>query len=219
MKLYYETVTDYLMRYLVRIMNSPNFNDFRLVGGTSLALQIGHRKSVDIDLFTDIDYGTIDTQSISKFLQEAFPIVKGIETFDRIGLGYSVRIGDTNEELIKLDMYYTEKYIFPMIIQDGIRFASDKEVAAMKMQAITSPNPRKKDFWDICELLEKYSLNDMIEWGIERNPYSLTKEAIINSLKNINSVDSSEPINCIKDNYWELVVMDLLEAVKKIATL
>lgn len=64
MKLYYQTVSESLLGILKKIMDSEIFADFRLVGGTSLSLQRGHRRSVDIDLFTDLDYGTMPVLEI-----------------------------------------------------------------------------------------------------------------------------------------------------------
>lgn len=37
------------------------FSDLRLGGGTALALQIGHRKSIDLDFFGIVDFDQIDT--------------------------------------------------------------------------------------------------------------------------------------------------------------
>lgn len=59
-KLYWNTVAPILESVLQDIINEPLFSSFRLVGGTSLSLQLGHRMSVDIDLFTDAEYGSID---------------------------------------------------------------------------------------------------------------------------------------------------------------
>ncbi len=59
-KLYTEVVTPQLLSILKTLMVSRPFDDFRLVGGTALSLYRGHRISVDIDLFTDALYGSID---------------------------------------------------------------------------------------------------------------------------------------------------------------
>jgi hypothetical protein len=64
MKMYWNTVTPLLKIILIELMNEPLFNKFRLVGGTALSLQIGHRMSVDIDLFTDYEYGSVDFKEI-----------------------------------------------------------------------------------------------------------------------------------------------------------
>lgn len=55
MNLHYETVSPLLKETLQKLVNSPIFKDFTLIGGTCLSLQLGHRRSIDIDLFTDID--------------------------------------------------------------------------------------------------------------------------------------------------------------------
>lgn len=64
MNLHYETVSPLLKETLQKLVNSPIFKDFTLIGGTCLSLQLGHRRSIDIDLFTDIDYGTMNTKEI-----------------------------------------------------------------------------------------------------------------------------------------------------------
>lgn len=58
--MYYNTVNEHLKNALLSLMKSEVFIPFRLVGGTALSLQLGHRISVDIDLFTDAPYGSID---------------------------------------------------------------------------------------------------------------------------------------------------------------
>ena len=62
--LYYNTVNNLLKKSLLQLMAADEFASFRLVGGTALSLQIGHRESIDIDLFSDVDYGEIDFDSI-----------------------------------------------------------------------------------------------------------------------------------------------------------
>ncbi|MDO3694735.1 nucleotidyl transferase AbiEii/AbiGii toxin family protein [Wenyingzhuangia sp. chi5] len=56
-------------------MNKHEFNTFRLVGGTSLSLQYGHRESIDIDLFTDEAYVSIDFKKLENRLHKTFPYV------------------------------------------------------------------------------------------------------------------------------------------------
>ena len=67
--LYYQTVTELLKKSLVQLMQATAFNDFRLVGGTALSLQLGHRISVDIDLFTDRPYGSLDFDALEEHLK------------------------------------------------------------------------------------------------------------------------------------------------------
>lgn len=214
MNLHYETVSPLLKETLQKLVNSPIFKDFTLIGGTCLSLQLGHRRSIDIDLFTDIDYGTMNTKEIKEFIQGSFPYSENTDSLDTSALGYTLYMGDSPIDKIKVDFFYTEKFIFPIQEIDHIRIADIREIAAMKLSAITEEEPRQKDFWDIHELNEKYSFKDMIDWGIKRNEWSVTEESILNGFQKIDSIkESPEGIDCFKGNYWSLVKDDLKEMV------
>lgn len=214
MNLHYETVSPLLKETLQKLVNSPIFKDFTLIGGTCLSLQLGHRRSIDIDLFTDIDYGTMNTKEMKEFIQRSFPYSENTDSLDISALGYTLYMGDSPIDKIKVDFFYTEKFIFPIQEIDHIRIADIREIAAMKLSAITEEEPRQKDFWDIHELNEKYSFKDMIDWGIKRNEWSVTEEGILNGFQKIDSVkESPEGIDCFKGNYWSLVKDDLKEMV------
>ena len=141
-----------------------------LVGGTSLALQRGHRLSIDIDLFTGVPYGEMKTNGIASALLEMFPYTDRVDELQHSQMVYSMYVGDSKEDCIKLDLCYDEALIFPLIETDGLRIASEKEIAAMKMQTITQTEQRRKDFWDIHDLLESYTLTELMDWGIQRYP-------------------------------------------------
>jgi hypothetical protein len=70
--IYFNTVNELLKSSLLKLMASKEFSQFRLVGGTALSLQIGHRESIDIDLFSDIEYGTLNFNEIEDFLKSNF---------------------------------------------------------------------------------------------------------------------------------------------------
>ena len=72
-KLFYVTVRPLIKSILVLLMKEEVFKAFRLVGGTALSLQLGHRESVDIDLFTEAEYGSIEFDIIEKYLEGQFP--------------------------------------------------------------------------------------------------------------------------------------------------
>ncbi len=78
-----------------------------------------------------------------------------------MGLGKSYFIGNTEDDLVKLDLFYTDPFVFPLIMEQKVRFASVQEIAAMKLEVV-GQGGRKKDFWDIHELLESYTLNELI---------------------------------------------------------
>lgn len=213
MKLYYDTVSTPLLSILRKLMASEMFKDFRLVGGTALALQRGHRRSVDIDLFTDLDYADMPVAAMQEYLEKEFPIHKGTESMDMPANGYHIFLSEGQEPPIKADFFYTEPFIFPAIEADGLRFADQKEIAAMKLGVIGSQIYRQKDYWDIHDLLEDYSLPEMIQWALQRDPYSYTKEDIIKGLQQVDQVQES-PMGIVSLkplSYWELKVLDLKE--------
>lgn len=217
MKLHYETVSDTLLMYLKKMMLSEAFKDFRLVGGTALSLQRGHRRSIDIDLFTDREYGSMPIREIKEFFEKEFPIHDGTDSLTESSMGYHIRIGDGNGPIVKVDLFYTVPYIFPCLSQDGLRLADEKEIAAMKILAIAGPIKRQKDYWDIHEMLNDYSIKEMIEWSLARHPYSLSQEAIFEGFDSISQVEESpEGIDSLKPlDYWELKIMDLQQVLKE----
>src|ERR1700743_782776 len=103
--LYWNTVTETLKNVLQTLMAADELKDFRLVGGTALSLQLGHRVSVDIDLFTDAEYGSIDFDVIEDFLKDNFECVFG-DFGGNPGIGKSYIIGYSRSQTVNLDLYY-----------------------------------------------------------------------------------------------------------------
>ncbi len=74
-KLHYITTGQQMQRILKTLMKAKEFDAFRLVGGTALSLHRGHRESLDIDLFSDATYDSIDFKAIESFLSNTFSYV------------------------------------------------------------------------------------------------------------------------------------------------
>jgi len=91
--------------------------------------------------------------------------------------------------------------------------ASIEEIAAMKMEVI-GKGGRKKDFWDIHELLDYLSLEQMFALHAERYPYSHSKEVLRNKLVDFQFADDDLNPICFKGKYWELIMEDLNDIVK-----
>lgn len=214
--LYYKTVTPQLRESLELLMNMQSLTMFRLVGGTSLSLQLGHRISIDIDLFTDVEYGLIDTIAIKNELQKTFTIVENADDLNSTALGYTLYCGNEPDNTIKVDLFYTDSYIFPVKNIDNLRLASIQEIAAMKMLAICN-GLRKKDYWDIHELMNHFSLKDMIGWGIQRHPYELNFDLLKDKLQNITDFADNTEIICLRKKYWEFIKEDIEEKAKEIS--
>lgn len=213
MKLHLNTVDPVLLDYLTRLMGNDCFKDFYLVGGTALSLQLGHRKSVDIDLFTGRLYGTVNLKEIKDTLSNLFGKVKNIDSLDEQQMVYSLYVGDSDETMVKLDLCYDEPLIFPLVETDGIRMASDKEIAAMKLLAIVTGD-RCKDFWDVHQLMKTYPLETMIEWSLKRNPYTLTRTDILQSFEKIWDFPEPYDIISLTDEKWPFVADELYTEAK-----
>ena len=194
-------------------MQATVFDSFRLVGGTALSLQIGHRESIDIDLFSDIPYGTIDFDQIDYFLRQHFHYVSTSTLSPALGKAYF--LGHTKNQTFKLDVFYTDPFIQPCVEIDSIRLASVEEIIAMKVDVIQRGG-RKKDFWDLHELLTQFSIMKMISLHEKRYPYSHNKELIIKNLTQFDYADEDLNPICLKGKYWEFIKDDFQEIIAKI---
>lgn len=190
-------------------MAAKEFNAFRLVGGTALSLHRGHRESNDIDLFSDAPYESIDFGAIYAFICNTFSYVD-TNDYKEVGLGKSYFIGNSEEDCIKLDLFYTDKFMQDIIQIDGIRLATVEEIIAMKIDVI-SRGGRKKDFWDIHELKDDYSIEEMLALHKQRNPYTHDGDQIRRNFSNFeNADDDFDPI-CLKGKYWEIIKLDIID--------
>lgn len=210
-KLFYNTTSPLLLSTLTQLMSEPLFNPFRLVGGTALSLQLGHRISVDIDLFTDADYNSLDFNLFEKYLSENFSYYYSTSN-GPVAFGKTYFIGPNENDTIKLDLYYTDTFIDNYILNNGIRLATIREIMAMKMDVI-SRGGRKKDFWDVHELMEDITLPELIQLHQKRHPFTYNSAHLIEKLTDFSHADEDfEPI-CLKGKHWEIIKLDLLEFV------
>lgn len=211
--LHWNTVTPLLRSGLKQLMAEPLFDKFRLVGGTALSLHLGHRISVDIDLFTDADYGSIDFHKIDEYLRKVYYYVSPAKLAEPVAMGTSYIVGDTVEESFKLDIYYTtDPFIFPVVNKEEIRLASKEEIAAMKIDVVQRGG-RKKDFWDLHALLDEYTITQMIGMHEKRYPYSHDKALIVSNFIDFTSADEDFDPVCLLGKQWETIKLDLLEVL------
>ena len=154
--LHYETIYPNTLELLKKIQSLDMFKESRLVGGTALALQLGHRVSVDLDFFGKIDapledivfelssFASVSPISASKMMR--FLIVDGI----------------------KVDIVnYPYPWIDSPVVENGVTLASIQDIAAMKLSAITNRGT-KKDFIDYYFLLKTYSLEELLDLYVRK---------------------------------------------------
>jgi hypothetical protein len=210
--LYWNTVNNLLKDSLLTLMKAEELREFRLVGGTGLSLHLGHRMSVDIDLFTDASYGSVDFDAIESFLKSHFAHVDG-EFGGNPGMGKSYLIGTDAENVVKLDLYYTmDPFFQQLVLEDGIRLATIEEIIAMKVDVVQRGG-RKKDFWDLHELLSAYNINSMIDLHRQRFEWTHDEALIQYNFTNFADADNDLDPICLKNKQWIFVKEDFADAV------
>ncbi len=152
-----ETVYPATFAVLKKLSALPALEEFQLVGGTALALQIGHRHSIDLDFFTpNIDF---DEKTLLRILQSLGETV--VFTTDKNWLGI-------NFEGVKVDILkYPYPLLKPVVEYGDLRLVSKEDIAAMKLSAISSRGA-KKDFIDLYFLLKEFSLPEMLGFYSEK---------------------------------------------------
>ena len=144
-----ETVEPHTFSVLRKLMQMPELQDFALVGGTALSLLYGHRMSIDLDLFSNKPF---ENQIIVDALQNQFGAsFDNRSTNPRFGIFCFV-------DEVKVDIVrHPHPIIRPDLLIDEIRMFSTEDIIAMKVQAILGRG-KKKDFWDVAELLKQRDL-------------------------------------------------------------
>jgi len=184
-------------------MQMEALKNFALVGGTNLSLRLGHRISEDLDIFANEPY---DSEDVAKPLRDLFPgeitiVDKRVHTI----LAY-VRT-------VKVDLVlHRYPYLQPVETIDSVRFVSIPDVVAMKLNAITRRGA-KKDFFDIAELLDQYSLAEMLQFFADK--YASTDIGfVVRSLTYFEEAENSKDPVMLKAVNWEQVKKKIQQAVQ-----
>lgn len=157
--LHKETVDQSTLELLTQIQQKEYMNGFYLVGGTALALILGHRKSIDIDLFSNFSF-------------DAGQILENLTADFRFNLFFSANNtlkGSINQVKVDILAHRYPLLNEPLII-DGISMLSLEDIVAMKLNAISVSGQRVKDFIDIYYLLDNYTVEEMI--GFYKKKYT-----------------------------------------------
>lgn len=198
--LFKQTVEPSTFSLLEKLVDLPSLKEFYLVGGTALALQIGHRNSIDLDLFSDKEY---DQDRIMSEMPWEF------EVLGRSNLYLGLQIEGTKVDIVK--------YLFPritaLIIEDGIPMASPFEIAGMKLWAITRRGT-KKDFIDLYFLLKEISLEEMLDFFRKKFP-NVDPLLVLRSLSYFGDADLEAMPEMFVDVEWEEMKATIQETLTK----
>ena len=169
--LYRATLEKSTLGLLKKLQQAPVLGNVRLVGGTALALQLGHRQSVDLDFFGPISV------SGSQIVEQLFPL--GFEDITIVRDIGAVKVFFIDK--IKVDIVsYRYAWLEDAVREDGIVMAGLKDIAAMKLSAVTNRGS-KKDFIDVYYLLRHFSIRQMLDF-YEQKYYDGSLYNVIRSL-------------------------------------
>jgi hypothetical protein len=201
--LYYTTIDSTTLELLKRLLAIPYFFNLYLAGGTSLALQIGHRKSIDLDLFGTIEADDITITGALNTLGSIQLIRKTPNIFIYIVNGIKVDI-----------VNYPYPWIQSPCNEDQLRLAGKKDIAAMKLAAIAGRGSRK-DFIDIFFLLQEFSLQEMISFYNEKYRDG-SSFLVLKSLTYFNDAEMDPDPFMLKKAEWKQVKQSIVNSVEAV---
>ncbi len=201
--LHYETISPDTLGLLKKAQSLDILQNTMLIGGTALALQIGHRVSIDLDFFGKADAELEElAEEFSSFASTVSPI--SASKMMRFLIVDGIKIDIVN---------YNHPWIDKPVVEDGIRLAGIRDIAAMKLSAITNRGT-KKDFIDYYFLLQIYSLDELISFY--RQKYS--EAQLFTSIKSLTYFGDAEtdPMpRMLVPIRWDDVKTSIITAVKQ----
>ena len=199
--LHVSTVKPATLAILKHLMSIPELSAFALVGGTALSLRYGHRKSVDLDLFSSAPF---DSEALLQALTRHIPSLRHIITNS---IGVFVYVDDVKVDLVS---YHHHPLIGEVEHCEGIRIVSDKDLVAMKVNAVLR-RAVKKDFWDIAELLQRYSIDDFISFYTQKYPTQILCITVPRAITYFDEAEESDDPVSLKGQTWD----EVKEYIKK----
>jgi hypothetical protein len=184
-----ETIKPDTKSLLDRLSRQEELSGFKLVGGTALSLQLGHRISADLDMFSNTDF-------------EVDPIVRLLDQYDEIKIFakkknlLQVFVGG-----VKVD-FACHKYGW---LQQGIPYnnifiASIDDIAAMKLGAVLS-RAKKRDFIDLAALLTIRPLNHILEAFLSKYKQRTTLHIIRAMNYFVDAEEDKTPLKILDDRF------------------
>ena len=203
---YHFEVLPSVQKDILQTLSSQSWLDaFYLVGGTALALHIGHRQSVDFDFFTGSDFKNRDIISYLMKLGQ-------FELFDEAQHTVNGSLNNVKLSFIKYD--------YPLLKSthtcSSVQIADIIDIATMKLSAISGRGD-KKDFIDMCFLLKQFAFSELFAAYKEKygeqvsNFYHLQK-----SLLYFKDAESQPMPRMLETIEWEDIKKTIIHKVKEI---
>lgn len=197
-----QTVDPDTLELLKRFFANPELKDVRLVGGTALALQYGHRKSVDLDFF-----GVLPEDK--ELLIDIARTLGDIQVINQTRMILQLIVNQVKVDFVDYSRYL---WIDEPINGDGFVLASDCDIAAMKVNAIIGRGTRK-NFIDLYVLLQHYSLKEIMNFYRQKYPEFSEYRALL-SMTYFEDAEMQDMPQMFIDTSWEDMKKTIVEAVK-----
>ena len=197
-----QTVQPDTLELLKAISAQPEVKELRLVGGTALALQYGHRQSVDLDFFG----------KLPEDKNELIDVVRRVGDVTVLNRSKIILQMVVNQVKVDFVDYSRYPWIDEPILGDGFVLASDKDIAAMKINAIMGRGTRK-DFIDLYVLLQHYSLTQIMDFYRQKYPEFSEYRALISMTYFEDAEMQDMPLMFIKTP-WESMKTSIIQAVE-----
>lgn len=202
--LYKETIEPKTLELLIDLQKEPLLSTFNLVGGTALALHLGHRKSIDLDFFTSESF---DLEEVKMMLIKKYDFKVSYSRSQTLK-GF---INGVKVDFIKFDY----PHLHNCDIIDEVRIESVPDIIAMKLLSITDNGSRIKDFIDIAYLSSWFSLEEMLQFFIRK----ITNSNImmpIKALTYFDDIDFNESIVMLNNDFdWNKIAGRLIDMTKE----
>ncbi len=194
--IFWETVTSKMRQVMISFAQTEIGAHFYLAGGTALSIQLGHRRSFDLDFFSP----TVDIPSVRQPLADALkpfePILTDTSWGNLVFLASGVRVG-----------FYGYGYplVSPFTIADNVRLAGMADIGLMKLDALLARASRK-DFHDLYAICQKMSLGELLDLAPQK--YTGIRDFEVQIAKRLaffERAEQEEPPSLIEEVSWETV--------------
>lgn len=204
-KWYQETMQSDIEETMSTLQKSAVLKSFYLAGGTALALQIGHRKSFDLDFFSqDFDENVVE---------EKVKTINGFKLVKKETQTLHISIGKSKVSFLG----YPYPLVFPYRFFNTVAIADVRDIAAMKMTAIANRGT-KRDFFDLFTVAQLFSISELFEvFKSKFSKVNYSKNHVLRSLTYFNDAEDDVELKMLNNTSWQEVKAFFIKEVPKLS--
>jgi len=194
--LHWAVISEKMRSVMLEFSLSEVGKRFYLAGGTALALQLGHRKSVDLDFFSKTEDIPAIRATLTQALNKFTPIIADASWGNLIYIAKGIQVGFFG---------YGYPMIDDFIIADATSLASIADIGLMKLDALLGRASRK-DFHDLYEICQHVTLRHLLDYAPEK--YSNVRDfesQVLRRLVFFERADIEEPVRMLEPVSWDSV--------------